>query len=269
MAKETPNQKLRKEIDGLQNKFNQLEGERDGLVSQITEIKNLHTQELEQKEASCAIEKQNIQAKYVDEIALQKEGFDQEKSAWDSKELELAGSVKQRDQIIKKQQKQLNDHELKKMAQAYGNQEGIYQGDVNFWEKVLGGIVLALVISTAVSICLANGKPWYDRFEFYLVDFIFLSAVWFSASQYSYYIHLRSDYANRKTIAQSYHNILLSIDDEHADAENTVSKEIKERFIEKATDVLCAPSFTNIREPLLTKELVKNVTEITKGLSGK
>lgn len=163
------------------------------------------------------------------------------------------------DADIEQKQKQLDRKETKKLAQAYEDQEIIYKTDSRKWLNWLTIVVCALIISTALSIYLASGKHWYDKFEYYLVDIIFLSAVWFCGTQYADHIKLRNDYANRKTIAQSFHNILNNLTEDAA---------IKSKFIEKATDVLCAPSPVSGKEPILSKKLIKDTAEIVSSIRG-
>lgn len=156
---------------------------------------------------------------------------------------------------VKEKQSQLDRRELKKLASAYKEQEDTYREESSLWLKWLLRVAGALVVSTGISIYLSSDKVWYDKFEYYIIDFIFISAVWFCSFQYSTLVKLTNDYANRKTIAQSFHNILNNL------AQDTV---IKDKFIEKATDVLCAPSFSSDKEPILSKKLIKDTAEIVK-----
>ena len=88
---------------------------------------------------------------------------------------------------------------------------------------------------------------------FHKIDFILISAVWFCGAQYANTTKLRYDYANRKTLAQSFANILNNLD------ENTT---IRDKFIEKTTDVLCAPSLVGDKESVLSKKIIKDTAEI-------
>lgn len=160
---------------------------------------------------------------------------------------------------VKQKQAQLDSKELKRLASAYKEQEGIYNKESLVWFVRLEWIAGALLISTAISIWLSSDKVWYDKFEYYVIDLIFLSAVWFCGSQYANLIKLRNDYANRKTIAQSFHNILNNLAED---------EDIKDKFIEKATDVLCAASFAVEQEPVLSKKLVRDTAEIVKAVRG-
>lgn len=162
-------------------------------------------------------------------------------------------------QQVDQKQKQLDRKELKKLAQAYEEQEEIYKTGAGKWLKWLMIIGVALIFSTIFSIWLSSDKQWYDKFEYYLVDIIFLSAIWFCSSQYADQVKLRNDYANRKTISQSFHNILNNL------AEDLP---IKNKFIEKATDVLCAPSPVSGKEPVLSKKIIKDTFDIVSSIKG-
>lgn len=161
---------------------------------------------------------------------------------------------------VEQKQAEIDKRELKKLAQAYREQEDLFKEDVSTWIKRLATAAVLLSISMVISIYLASGKLWYDRFEYYLIDFILISIMWFCGSQYSDYVKLRNDYANRKTVAQSFHNILNNLQED---------QEIKNKFIEKATDVLCAPSIFVDKEPILSKKLIKETAEIVKSVAQK
>lgn len=193
------------------------------------------------------------------ELSSTKEEFKLKEEAHQNQVSDLENQLELLDEDIQQKQEQLDKRELKKLASAYKDQEDVYKKNTENWLTALVVVGLGLIISTAISIHLSSGKPWYDRFEYYLVDIIFLSAVWFCGSQYSNFTELRSDYANRKTLAQSFHNILNNLPED---------EDIKGNFIEKATDVLCAPSVISTKEPVLSKKLVKDTAEIVKSIRG-
>ena len=104
-----------------------------------------------------------------------------------------------------------------------------------------------------ISVLLTAGKPWLERIPYYFFDLIFIGAVWFCGTQYTDAVKQKNDYGNRKTIAQSFHNIMNNLPED---------QEIKNKFIEKATDVLCAPSVVGGSEPILSKKVLKDVAEL-------
>lgn len=177
-----------------------------------------------------------------EKIRLQKEEFDNENAS-----LKIT---------IKEQRDQLDAIELKKLAVAYEKQELVYKGDANFWAWWILGIILCFILSTIIAVNISQSKIWYERFEYYVVDLILLTALWFSSSQYSDFIKLRNDYANRKTLAQSFNNILNSLEDQ----------DIKTKFIEKTTEILCTPITMSTKEPILSKEVLKQVTDLIKSV---
>lgn len=161
---------------------------------------------------------------------------------------------------IERKDGQLNQKELKKLAKAYEDQEIEYNKDVSFWRKCLFYVGTVLLSSFYFSIIFSSGKVWYDKFEYYVGDIILLSALWFCASQFSDAVKLRNDYANRKTLAQSFSNILNSLPED---------EQIKNKFIERTTDVLCSPSIVSNKEPVLSKEALKQTIELGKLITGK
>ncbi len=215
-------------------------------------------------------------SKLEEELVSSKQAFTDAKSDFDKRisdkeldsSLKISGLEVEKEELIKKvssleeannqKQSEINKRELRKMAEAYAEQEEEYKKSIINWLVVIFLSFSALAGSFFWALHQANGKPWFERFEFYILDFIFISAVWFSAAQYSYYVKLRNDYANRKTLAQTYHNILLSIGETSESEENTINTEIKKEFMKKAADVFCAPSISETKEPILSKELLKN-----------
>jgi hypothetical protein len=160
---------------------------------------------------------------------------------------------------LKEKQEELDLMGTKKLAVSFETQEGIYKRDQRFWLIGVASAALALLVYTVVSICLTSGTTWSDRVGYYAIEIILISVVWFCSAQFSEAKDLRHDYGNRKTLAQSFHNILNNL------AEDGV---IKLKFIEKTTDILCAPVGGDAREPILTKKALKDMAEILKSVKG-
>lgn len=173
------------------------------------------------------------------------------------KNYELENQIEVLKEEVIEKQKQLDRKEAKKLAQAYEDQENIYQEESKKWLSWLVWVGIGLAVSTLVSVSLSSDEKWYDKFEYFLIDIIFLSATWFCGSQYSDKVKLKTDYANRKTIAQTFNNILNNLSEDEA---------IKSKFIEKAVDVLCAPSLVSEKEPVLSKKLIKDTAEIVSSI---
>lgn len=151
-------------------------------------------------------------------------------------------------------QQQLNLQETKKLAKAYECQKGEYKDKSEIWAKRLLLAAILLIISTGFSIYLSYGKTWHDRFEFYLVDIILVSAVWFCVSQYSYYVKLCADFANRQVLAQSYYNIINNVEDGI----------IKDKFLDKTTEVLCSKNSIDHKDNLPVEKIINSAFEIAK-----
>jgi hypothetical protein len=233
---------LREKITKLEEKNIELSNKNQELLNQI---------ELEKKQNVEIIN--NIQSEH-------EQKYNELETVKDAEIEKKNKSLEVKDELLTQKQLQLDQKEIKKLSQAYHDQEVVYQKVANKW--LIGLIILAilLAVSAVVSVVLSHGKVWYERFEYYLADVVLLSAVWFCASQYSDSIKLKNDYANRKTIAQSFSNILHNLQEDDV---------IKNKFIEKATDVLCLPTVVSTKESVITKEALKQIVEIGKIVSGK
>ncbi len=228
--------------------------ELESLIAELTDRNTTLEEELASAKQESIDNRLAFEQKYStkeSELFSEKQALEVEKGVLKSENDSLKNTITEK-------QGEINKMQVKKMASEYGNQEDAYLEDTIKWSKYLLLSALVLFLSTFWSVIFASGKAWYERFEFYLIDFILISAVWFCAWQYSYYVKLRNDYANRKTLAQTYHNILLSIGESEDPNENVINIETKKEFMKKATDVLCAPSIIEAKEPLLSKELLKN-----------
>lgn len=169
----------------------------------------------------------------------------------DFKILDLEEEKKVLHKECENKQRQIDFQETKKLAKAYEDQKKEYKSNSVMWFNHLTFIVSILAISTFTSFIYARRVVWYERLEYYLIDFILISAVWFCAKQYSYYIKLYSDFANRQALAQSYYNIINSTED----------VDIKERFVEKAADVLCMHNSIEHRDNLPIEKLLSTTLE--------
>ncbi|MBP9771897.1 MAG: hypothetical protein KBD16_03165 [Candidatus Pacebacteria bacterium] len=182
------------------------------------------------------------------------------------KDVELETNTKKYENEVKElrnelegKQQQLNQKELKRLASAYELQEGDFNIEAEKWFKFVMAALILLLGSIIFSTLFAQGELWYERFEYYLADFVFVTFLILSLKQYSSSNRLRIDFANRKTVAQSYHNILSSTED----------LVIKEEFLKKATDVLCAPSRVESESYTVPEKVLETLSEAVKLLSRK
>ncbi len=227
--------KLRARIAELEAQVTDLTAKNQELSSAKKQAEETHEKEKEQSKGTYEQNLKSVQGDLSSQIKAKENKID-----------ELNDTIKQK-------QEQIDRKELKKLAVAYKEQEDIYNSDVTKWLIALIAVAVVLIISTGVSIHFSLDEVWYKKFEYYVADVILVSAVWFCGSQYNYLIKLRNDYANRKTLAQSFNNILNNLPEDEP---------IKGKFIEKATDVLCAPSLNPDKEPVLSKKVLKDTAEI-------
>lgn len=219
-------------------------------------------QELESKNATLQADFDSIESDLAKEKKTVEDNQNTHISALDKLEKEkntqisgLEEQIEGKNEEIENQKIQLDIQETKKLAKAYETQKDQYEKDVDNWSKAFFVSVVIFCWIAAFSVYQASWKIWYERFEYYLADLIFFSWIWFCGSQYTYHLKLRNDYANRQALAQTFYNILTNLWED---------AEIKNKFIEKTTDILCAPSIMNDKEPALSKEMLKQVIEIAK-----
>lgn len=131
---------------------------------------------------------------------------------------------------------EIRKKELSRFASAYSVQEGDYKTQQDTWFKYSLWATLFLAVSVLCSIFgsqLGIEKQWYQEPGFYLLNFIFITLFVYSLKQHAHLGNLRVDYANRKTLAQSYQHII-------EDEEDFI--EIKTRFLERAADIFSSPA---------------------------
>lgn len=209
---------------------------------------------IQNQEANHKLEIEDLNNKNAELLRIKEEEFNNKRQILDDEIGSLKLRINELESQNEEKQKQLNLQETKKLAKAYEDQKIEYRGKSEIWAKGLLFAAILLTISTGVSIYFSHGKVWHDRFEFYIIDIIFVSAVWFCASQYSYYVKLYSDFTNRQVLAQSYYNII----------NNTEDTQIKDKFLDKATEVLCSKNGIDHKDNLPVEKILNNTFEITK-----
>lgn len=178
---------------------------------------------------------------------------------WEEKEAGYEEKISELEENLEEKELQINKRELKKLAEAYSDQEKEFLEESKKWFKFVLGSLGFLLLSILVSNYLVHGEPWYERIEYYLANFVFITLLIFSLKQYSSSNHLRVDFANRKTLAQSYHNIISKAEDVN----------IKNDFIKEAMKILCAPADNKTESYTLPEKLIDGITDIAKNLSKK
>jgi hypothetical protein len=171
----------------------------------------------------------------------------------------LAAEVESLKNQVQEKQSLLDRRELKKLATEYDSQEKSYKTDQDSWFKyVVLGFCL-IVLSVLWSSMQTTSGNWSDKIDYYFINVALVTFLVFALRQYSAYKDLRIDYANRKTIAQSYFNILNSAED----------KVIKQKYIEASVDVLVSRTKINNQAHTIPEQLIESITEIAKNLSRK
>lgn len=222
----------------------------EGLNQKISEL-NLKLQEkdnlIQSQEANYKTEIENLNNRNSELLNTKETEFN-------NKLNELESNISELEDQDNKKQKQLDLQETKKLAKAYEDQKIEYKSKSEIWAKILLWAAILLTISTGLLIYLSYGKAWYDRFEFYIIDIIFISAVWFCVNQYSYYVKFYTDFANRQVLAQSYYNII----------NNTEDVIIKDKFLDKAMEVLCSKNNIDHKDNLPAEKIINSTLEIVK-----
>jgi FtsZ-binding cell division protein ZapB len=150
---------------------------------------------------------------------------------------------------------QIRTMELSRFASAYDNQEKDYETQQIRWFSLSLWATAFLTASVLLSIfgpfLLKYTNPWYQEPGFYFLDVIFLTLFVYALKQHSHLGNLRIDYANRRTLAQSYQYIIEE-EVEHA--------EIKAKFLERAANIFSSTALMHdgdvtIPEALMSKFL--------------
>ena len=198
----------------------------------------------------------DLQAKYETQSTAGKEAlakFEVEKQTLEKTVSDLEGEKETLEEKNESLSEQLRAKELRRFASAYNEQEGEYKTQQDTWFKLNLGATALLVLSVLLSIFGPSWiqRNWYEEPGFYLLNAIFLTLFIYTLKQHSHFGNLRIDYANRKTLAQSYQYII--------EDEEEVS-DVTKRFLERAADVFSSKAVSRgsdvtIYEAILAKFL--------------
>lgn len=223
------------------------------LYKQIREELKPRINKLESEVEALKLENERQQAEndaVVDEIISEHEAATEE----------LESRITSLKKENNSQRERLNKRELKKLAIEYETQEQAYHKDQNTWFKyALLGFVSIVATVLWAHLTTVPSEPLTDRIDRYIINVILITFLVFCLKQYSTYKDLRIDYANRKTIAQSYFNILDSSED----------AVIKEKFLDASADILVSTTHVNNESHTIPEKLLDSITEIAKNLSKK
>ncbi len=121
------------------------------------------------------------------------------------------------------------------------------------------GAFVVVILATLFIVHSAQDATLSKKIGYYFIDIVLITFLVFSLKQYSYYVKLGTDYGNRKTLAQSYFNIINS-------AEDAV---IKNKFLDKMSDVVTAKAEVDDESYTIPEKILESITEIAKNLSKK
>lgn len=232
----------------LKDKISILEKEKLDGETKLNDFSNV----LKQKEEEFERQKKQIEEEKNKILSQKDEEFKNEKQIQEQEIKNL------RNEITEKQ-RQIDIRELKKLAEAYTEQEDKFKYDADKWFKYVLSSFIIVILATISIILFVKHKVWYENLAYYFGDIVLITFLVFSLKQYAYYIKLRTDYANRKTLAQSYHNIINSEQDNI----------IKSKFLEKAIEVLCSRAEVENESYTIPEKILESITEVAKNLSKK
>lgn len=171
--------------------------------------------------------------------------------------VDTKSELEKKEEELESKQDQLNEKELKRLAQAYEKQELDYKKDIDRWFKFSLVSFSLVILSFLLSLYLGFGELWYDKIEYHIFNLITITALVVSLRYFSQFNKLRIDFANKKTLAQAYHNILSSTDDQ----------EIKNRFLDEVIKVLCIPEDHTPDSNTIVEKFSDAFIEVSKNLS--
>ncbi|HEY0220989.1 MAG TPA: hypothetical protein VGC58_02070 [Candidatus Paceibacterota bacterium] len=161
---------------------------------------------------------------------------------------------------ISELQDKIKSYELRRFASAYFDQESKYREEQNLWFKYVIGSVVLITISILFSIYhpyLEISNKWYDEPGLYLLNAVFVTIFIYSLKKYSHLGNLIIDYANRKTLAQSY-QYLVESEDELSELDN--------KFLEKVSSIFTANPVALDSKVTMYEQLLDNIESAIKSV---
>ena len=148
-------------------------------------------------------------------------------------------------------EKKLDAQEVKMLASSFEDTEVKYKEEVFIWSKWLFLVTSLSLFIIIVALALFDylDLPLRSRLSFYAVSGILIYAIIFCSKQYSFYRNLMVDMRHRKTLAQSYYNILRSVEDEP----------IKARLAEEVIKFITTPPHTKEDKMNTPLEIISDV----------
>ncbi|MEA1929853.1 MAG: hypothetical protein U9M92_03175 [Patescibacteria group bacterium] len=188
-----------------------------------------------------------------DENLKQKTAADKKTAGLKDENTKLVSEVDVLEKRISKTEEQLRVMELSRFASAYAEQEKDYKGQQSFWFKI--GIGTTILLSASILVSFFGPTIydfdviWYKEPGLYLLNIVFLTVFVYALKQHSHLGNLRIDYANRKTLAQSYQHIIES--KEHP--------EIQKDFLKNASDIFSSKAIMKSSDVTIYEALVAKI----------
>lgn len=213
------------------------------------------------QEANKALRQKDEEIKVLQgklsELQTEKIDLETEIERLKSNIVKLEATIEELEEKNTQVNEQLRSMELSRFASAYKDQENEYKTQQDLWFKLSLGATALLTISVLISIFGPHVYPraeWFKEPAFYLLDVIFLTLFVYALKHHSHLGNLRIDYANRKTLAQSYQYII-------EDEEET--SEVRKRFLERAADIFSSKAIlrsedVTVYEAVVAKLLGRN-----------
>lgn len=184
------------------------------------------------------------------EYAEQKTKDDNKINELETEKTKLISEKDDLSSVLEDTEEKLRVMELSRFASSYEKQELDYEKQQRFWFRI--GVVTTGLLILSVLLSILGPKwfnlsvLWYKEPGFYLLNFIFLTLFIYALKQHSHLGNLRVDYANRKTLAQSYQHIVE--DEGHND--------IKEGFLKNASEIFSSKAMMRSDDVTLYEALV-------------
>ena len=185
-----------------------------------------------------------------DQLSKEKEVLISEKERLDNNNNLKTEKIKELGEYNTNLKKQIDENEVKLLASAFANAEEVYNIVSKKWENYLFLSIAITFILYSLGIYILISSSEIDpisRISFYAVAGILIFYITFCAKQHSFYRNLLTDMRHRRVLAQSYYNIIRSVED----------VEIKPKLAEKVIDYITTPPHSKEDEMNTPLDLVK------------
>ncbi len=189
------------------------------------------------------------------ELQDKQSAWNSEKDSYDAQLTQIRGENEQKTKEINEKQKMLDKRELTALAQAYDDQEKQFKKSADNWLAASVVASVVIIFGWAKFSAHLSSIDWIDRINYALPVAVIVTLWIFSGRQYGYFRKLQTDFANRRTLAQSYQNLISA---------SGAEQEIKEQFFERVSSILCAPCDSSVDTTTLLEKSLETLTEVAK-----